>query len=284
MQIINGFSEIAERYDAILCDVWGVIRDGHRLLPDAMDALARFRAKGGRVVLVSNAPRPADDLARQLSAMGAGADSWDGIVTSGDTTRDALTARAPGPVFRLGPDERDEALFAGLDLEFSPLDEAAFVACTGLVDDLNEDPGDYVGVLEAMKARDLEMVCANPDIVVQWGDRLVWCAGALARVYEKMGGRTIVSGKPHAPIYDLAETALANLGFDGSRDRILAIGDGPETDLSGAAGRGIDALFVAGGILGGSLDGQGLSEEGLRTVLDEYGVLPRWAAQSLRWS
>jgi len=284
MQIIDGFSEISDRYDAILCDVWGVIRDGHRLLPEAMDTLARFRADGGTVVLVSNAPRPADDLARQLAAMGAGTDSWDGIVTSGDTTRAALKERAPGPVFRLGPDERDEALFEGLELDFVALEAASFVACTGLVDDLNEDPGDYISLLETMKARDLEMVCANPDIVVQWGDRLVWCAGALARMYEKMGGRTIVSGKPHAPIYDLAENTLSELGFDGKRDRILAIGDGPETDLAGAEGRGIDALFIAGGILGESLDSEGLSEAGLRTALDEYGVLPRWAAQSLRWS
>lgn len=282
MKSAHHLGDIAPHYDAILCDVWGVIRDGHRLLPPAMDALRRFRAEGKYVVLVSNAPRPAGDLARQLAALGAGEGAWDAIVTSGDTTRAALAARVPGPALMIGPEERDAALFDGLGLTFAPLEEARFVVCTGLADDVQETPEDYAGLLHAMKGRDLDMVCANPDIVVQWGDRLVWCAGALARAYEGIGGRTIVSGKPHPPIYDLARQALAEAGFAGGPDRILAIGDGPETDLAGATSQGVDALFIAGGILENDLDGE-FSAGSVAAALDSYGVRARWAAPALVW-
>ncbi len=276
-------SNIADRYDAILCDVWGVIRDGHSLLPGAIDALRQFRETRGPVVLISNAPRPADDLADQLRQMGAPDNAWDAIVTSGDTTRAALRERTPGKAFFIGPEARDDVLFDDLDIEFTTLDAAQFVICTGLVDDLTETPADYADLLASIRERELDMVCANPDIVVQWGDRLIYCAGALARGYEALGGTTIVSGKPHKPIYDLGLSTLQECGFTGGRSKILAIGDGPETDLAGARSFKLDAFFVAGGILGGGSDLTNLSLADMDAALAEYGETARWASPSLEW-
>ena len=283
MKSASHLSKIADRYDAILCDVWGVIRDGHSLLPGAIDALRRFRETRGPVVLISNAPRPGDDLADQLRQMDAPDNAWDAIVTSGDTTRAALRERTPGKAYFVGPEARDDVLFDGLEIEFTTLESAQFVICTGLVDDLNETPADYADLLQAIRERDLDMVCANPDIVVQWGDRLIYCAGALARGYEALGGTTIVSGKPHQPIYDLGVAALQGCGFTGDRSNILAIGDGPETDLAGARAYRLDAFFVAGGILGGGADPTDLSLADMEAALIEYGETARWASPSLKW-
>ncbi|MCF8880576.1 TIGR01459 family HAD-type hydrolase [Hyphobacterium sp. SN044] len=277
-------SEIADRYDAILCDVWGVIRDGRTLLPEAIEALRRYRANHGPVVLISNSPQPAPRVAAQLASMGAPDDAWDDIVTSGDTTLAAIRELGRGPVFHIGPPGYDDALFEFAALDFAPLDDAAYVVCTGLkFDRRDEHPDDYRDMLAAMKARGLPMVCANPDIVVQWGDDLLWCAGALARLYREMGGETVISGKPHTPIYELAFEVLAEAGHHLDRSRVLAIGDGPETDLIGAERNGLDGFFVAGGILGGDLDLDRFDPEAVGSVLEEYGTRCRWAAAQLKW-
>lgn len=280
MKIISGLSDLAARYDVILCDVWGVIRDGRRLLPGAFLALEAFRKRGGRVALVSNAPRPSADLSRQLARLGARDGPWDAIVTSGDAIRHALAARAPGPAFHIGPPGYDDSLFEGLGLDFAGPDQAAFAVCTGLVDDARETPEDYRDLLERLRARDLDFVCANPDIVVQHGDGLIWCAGALARDYEALGGRAVVAGKPHRPVYDLAFERLGIAAPD--MRRVLAIGDGPETDIKGAQVLGADALFIAAGILGDRFNG-GLDAETVKAALAGYGVSARWGAQSLVW-
>jgi HAD superfamily hydrolase (TIGR01459 family) len=277
-------SEIADRYDAILCDVWGVIRDGRMLLPEAIEALRRYRANHGPVVLISNSPQPAPRVAAQLASMGAPDDAWDDIVTSGDTTLAAIRELGRGPVFHIGPPGYDDALFEFAELDFAPLEDAAYVVCTGLkFDRRDEHPDDYRDMLAAMKARGLPMVCANPDIVVQWGDDLLWCAGALARLYREMGGETVISGKPHKPIYELAFEVLAKAGHHLDRSRVLAIGDGPETDLIGAERNGLDGFFVAGGILGGDLDLDRFDLDAVRPALEEYGTSCRWAAAQLKW-
>ncbi|HAQ34354.1 MAG: TIGR01459 family HAD-type hydrolase [Maricaulis sp.] len=284
MQYTPKFSEIADRYDAVLSDVWGVIRDGHAMLPDAVDALRRFRETRGPVILISNSPQPAPRVAAQLKEMGAPDDAWDGIVTSGDTTLAAIRELGPGPVFHIGPSGYDDALFEHADLQRAPLEDAAYVVCTGLnFDRRDEHPDDYRDLLSRMKARGLPMVCANPDIVVQWGDDLLWCAGALARLYQGMGGDTVISGKPHRPIYELAFEALARAGYRGERSRVLTIGDGPETDLAGAERSGLDAFFVAGGILGGDLDLETFNEDAVRDALREYGTGCRYVAHQLKW-
>ncbi|WP_417492508.1 TIGR01459 family HAD-type hydrolase [Maricaulis sp.] len=276
-------SELRDRYDVLYCDVWGVIRDGRRLLPAAIDALIRFRQSGGFVCLVSNSPQRARGLAAHLDQMGMPGGSVDAIVTSGDAIHEELAKRMPGRALRIGPDD-DDALYEGLDIRFTGLAEADFISCTGPDDYWNGKPEDYRSVLEAALERDLDLVCANPDIVVQSGDRLVYCAGAIARLYTQMGGRSIVAGKPHRPIYALARARVEAAGRVCDPGRVLAIGDGPETDIAGALRIGVDALFIADGIHAADLNSDSLDSETVADMLGGYGVQARWWASALAWS
>jgi HAD superfamily hydrolase (TIGR01459 family) len=239
------FSALAGHYDAILSDVWGVVHNGVRATPAACDALRRFRGKGGRVVLITNAPRPSDVVIQQLDGFGVPRDSYDGIVSSGDVTRDVIRSRPGQSVYHIGPG-RDRSIFTGLDVRFAPLDSADYVICSGLEDDETETPDDYRPRLEQMLSRKLFMVCGNPDVVVERGDRLVYCAGAIADLYKAMGGEVLYAGKPYRPIYDAALAKLPEPKPPLSR--ILAIGDSLRTDLAGANTAGLDFLFLTAGI------------------------------------
>ena len=239
--------DIAGRYSALLCDVWGVMHNGIRAFDEAAAALVRARKKGLAVVLITNAPRPYPQVEAQLAALGVPAAAYDRVVTSGDVTRD-LIVQGARRVFHIGPD-RDLSIFDGLDVDLCEEPEAASVVCTGLVDDETETPDDYGDLLMRLRARNLPFICANPDIVVERGDRLIWCAGALARDFSQLGGRTLISGKPHRPIYEAALKAAGEvLGRTVDASEALAIGDGVLTDLKGADQNGIDALYVSGGI------------------------------------
>lgn len=246
-KLIAGLSEVAGDFDAVLCDIWGVVHNGRARHEAACDALVRFRQTHGPVVLISNAPRPAAAVIAQLDALGVPRGAWTAVVTSGDATRAALTERAPGPVWVIGP-ERDRPLFEGIALRYAGPEEAAFICCTGLIDDHHETAEDYRERLQGPASRGLEMICANPDRVVQIGDKLIPCAGAVADVYEALGGKVIMEGKPFAPIYNLALAAVTGAGGPADRRRILAIGDGIATDVRGANGQGLPLLFVAEGI------------------------------------
>lgn len=252
-QTIASIDEIADRYDAVLCDVWGVLHNGRTAYPAACAALQRLKRAGKHVILITNVPKPRGPIPGQLDRAGVPRDAWDAIVTSGDAIRADLATRAPGPMFKIGPDDYDRTLWEGLGLAQAPLSNAAFVAISGLNRD-DETPADYADVLRAAKARDLDLICANPDIVVQFGDRMIWCAGAIARDYEAIGGKVIMAGKPFAPIYDLARKELAEIAKrDVDAKRILCIGDGVVTDIIGAERQGLDSLFIAAGIHGEAL-------------------------------
>ncbi len=242
--ILSGLSEIAGDYDALICDVWGVVHDGVKPHWPAVEALKKFRATRGRVVLLSNAPRPALDIAKQFVKIGVPTDCYDAIVTSGGAAREDLAGRSkhrPLPMMHLGP-PRDRNLYEGLNLELCGPQKAAVVLVTGPYDDENETPDDYAELLSELRSHGLPMICANPDIVVPRGERIVYCAGALARAYEAIGGEALYYGKPHLPIYKAALEAA------GGAKRPLVIGDGLDTDIRGANGAGIDALFVAHGL------------------------------------
>lgn len=252
-EIIASIDAIADRYDAVLCDVWGVLHNGRQAYPAACAALQRLRRAGKHVILITNVPKPRGPIPAQLDRAGVPRDAWDAIVTSGDAIRAELAERAPGPMFKIGPDDYDRTLWEGLGLAQSALSEARFVAISGLNKD-DETPADYADVLRQAKARNLDLICANPDIVVQHGDRMIWCAGAIARDYEALGGRVIMAGKPFAPIYDLARRELAALSATPVLpSRILCIGDGVVTDVAGAQAQGLDCLFIASGIHGEAL-------------------------------
>lgn len=281
---LTGLRPLSARYDLLLCDIWGVVHNGVAAFAAASDALSRFRQRGGTVVLVSNAPRPAESILPQLDGLGVPRAAYDSVVTSGDGTRAALVERAREAVHHIGP-ERDLPLFAGLPLRFAPLDDAAAVVCTGLLDDQRETAEDYRERLELMRSRGLPMICANPDLVVERGDRLVPCAGAVAALYEEMGGAVIYTGKPHRPIYEASlERAAAIAGKPIDPARVLAIGDAIRTDIAGAAAFGIDAILIAGGIhaaelgLAGGLDGKHV-----RRWLAAQGARPIGVMDKLTW-
>ncbi|WP_374274604.1 TIGR01459 family HAD-type hydrolase [Brevundimonas sp.] len=284
---LTGLSEIADRYDVLLCDVWGVIHNGRESWPAPLEALTRFQAEGhGQVVLISNSPRPSQDVVAQLDALNVPREAWRAFVTSGDATRAELARRAPGPAWAIGP-ERDNVLYEGTGVVLTAApDEAALISCTGPYDDATETPEDYRARFEGAVARDLEMICANPDIVVQKGDRLIYCGGALAQLYAAMGGRVTMAGKPHGPIYDLAiKEAEALLGRSVDRSRVLCIGDGVVTDVRGANAQGLDCLFIASGIHGGAARGQDdlVDAEKAADLLRAETTYARYAMLELTW-
>jgi HAD superfamily hydrolase (TIGR01459 family) len=221
----------------------------------------------------------------QLDGLGVPRVAWSALVTSGDVTRTLLAPRAPGPAYRLGPD-RDAPLYAGLGLDFAPLEKARFIACTGPVNDDVETPEDYRELLTAAAARHLPMICANPDRVVQRGKRLVYCGGALAELYETLGGEAIMAGKPYAPIYDASlARASALAGRPVGKDRVLAIGDGVVTDAKGANDQGIDLLFVAAGIHGAEMRGTDgrLDPAAAERLLAAAGAHAAYLTDALSW-
>jgi len=239
--------------------------------------MTAFRRARGPLVILTNAPRPSAIIPKQLDRLGLARAAYDAVVTSGDATRHEIMRRLPAPAYRIGPD-KDDPLFEGLAIDFRPLEDAAFVICTGLVDDLRETPEHYGDLLRAAAARGLEMVCANPDIAVNWGGRMIWCAGALAEIYKGLGGVVVYGGKPHPPVYDLAFEAInAARGHEIERARILVIGDGLKTDILGANNMGLDALLVTGA--GGVFEEEGA----LSPRLEDAGLSVIGAMEALKW-
>ncbi|MES2861357.1 MAG: TIGR01459 family HAD-type hydrolase [Pseudomonadota bacterium] len=279
-------SAVADDYDILLCDVWGVIHNGRESWPEACDALTRFNAHGGHVVLISNSPRPASDVIAQLDALGVPRESWRAFVTSGDATRMELAKRAPGPAWIVGP-ARDDILYEGLDLtRATGAADAAFLSVTGMIDDETETPEDYRAQLTEAAARDLELICANPDRIVQRGDKIIYCGGSLADLYESLGGRVTMAGKPYGPIYALAlAEAEQLLGRAVNRSRVLCIGDGVITDVLGANQQALDCLFIAQGIHGDAARGEdgALSPAHAAALLTAETTYARYAALDLLW-
>ncbi|MCO4318671.1 TIGR01459 family HAD-type hydrolase [Phyllobacterium sp. 21LDTY02-6] len=271
---LQRIDDVMDRYDVLLCDVWGVLHNGVASFAPANAALQRAREAGLTVVLITNAPRRFDSVAAQIHALGVPEAAYDRIVTSGDVTRE-LIRKAPRQLFHLGPD-RDLTLYDGLDVELVEEREANGVVCTGFYDDETETPEDYAEMLTRFRSRDLPFICANPDIVVERGDRLIWCAGALARDYGQLGGRTLIAGKPHRPIYEAAIAAAGEArGAAVAHDRVLAIGDGMLTDVKGADLFGLDVLYISGGIHAGDYVMGGVHDvEKLTAFLEKHGSNP----------
>lgn len=272
--ILSGLSELAGPYDALICDVWGVVHNGVHAFAPAVDALKRYRATGGKVVLLTNAPRPPHCIEPQLGELGVSADCYDAIVTSGGAARADLARRGPLKLMHLGPD-RDTPVFEGLDVTLAGPEEADLVLCTGLFDDDTETPEHYRETFAKLLARDLTMICANPDVIVQRGHKLIYCGGALAEAYEKLGGKVVFFGKPHAPIYADALAAAGNPA------RPLVVGDALATDIKGANRMGHDALFVMGGIHAADITDR--TPEGVARFLASEGLTARAAIPFLAW-
>jgi HAD superfamily hydrolase (TIGR01459 family) len=282
--LIDRFSTLAPHYDIVLCDIWGVVHNGVTVHVEACDALGRYRAGGGTVILVTNAPRPSPWVVNQLDRLEVPAGSYDDVMTSGDLTRKVVADRKGGAVFHIGP-RRDLTIFDGLNVRFAPVEAAQYVVCSGLFDDTTETPDNYRDLMATMRGRGLFMVCANPDLVVERGNERLYCAGALADLYGAMGGDVLYAGKPHRPIYDaaLAKAATAR-GVAASPGRTLAIGDSLRTDMMGAQEFGIDGLFVSGGIHADELgQRESPSRDALSAIFAAAGVTPRSVTPRLAW-
>lgn len=255
-RILRSFAEVSATYDLALVDLWGCVHNGEDIYPAAEAALIAFRKGGGRVILVTNAPRPEAGVRARLDEMGLSPDAYDAIATSGDAAQQGMLMGAVGTkVWHLGPD-KDDGFFTDLPdwagdypaIERVSFEDAEGVVCTGPFEELTETPEDYRGRLLAAKARGLKLLCANPDIVVDYGETRIYCAGAIAQLYDQMGGESLYFGKPHPPIYDLARRHAQRIGVAFAEDRIIAIGDGIQTDVKGGMAEGVDTLFITGGL------------------------------------
>jgi HAD superfamily hydrolase (TIGR01450 family) len=274
-QRIHSFSEITAHYDVVLCDVWGVLHNGVEAFAYASEALAEARGAGLTVVLITNSPRPFPGVKVQIRGLGVLDDAYDRIVTSGDVTR-ALIASGPDKIYFIGAD-KDHPLLDGLGVEAVSLEEAGIVVCAGLRDDENETAEDYRAELSALAARHLPFICANPDLVVERGHRLIPCAGALAKFYEDLGGSTLIAGKPHRPIYEKSLAEVREVRGDFDTARVIAIGDGMPTDVRGAEGCGLDVLYISGGIHAQEyVEGGKTDEAKLNAFLTREGATPKW--------
>ena len=282
--LIPHFSTLAPNYDVVLCDVWGVVHNGITAFLPACEALKRARDGGATVVFITNAPRPNEGVARQIERFHVPRDTYDAIVSSGDVTCGEIKQRPGQSLFHMGP-ERDHSIFAGLDVTFAPLESADYVVCSGLDDDEAESPEAYRARLELMLKRKLFMICGNPDMVVERGDRLVYCAGSIADLYESMGGEVLYAGKPYAPIYEMAlAKAEALRGRKPALNRVLAIGDSVRTDLKGARTAGVDFLFVTSGIHAEELGGRDRPDTAaLQATFAAAGGVPKAVMRQLVW-
>lgn len=251
-QIITALSDVSDRYSAVFCDLWGCLHNGVAAYPAAIKSLQDFRTKGGRVILLTNAPRPKSDVMAQLTRMGVPQDAWDDIVTSGQATQYAMLGGLIGTdIHHIGA-KKDLRFFTDFDADMPKasinrvaINQSTGIICTGLANDATESPDDYRAVLLQAKTLDLPMLCANPDVTVHVGDKLLYCAGALAKDYQAMGGKVFYFGKPYPPIYDLARQKLASWDVEGN---ILCIGDGINTDVLGASGEALDCLYITSGV------------------------------------
>jgi HAD superfamily hydrolase (TIGR01459 family) len=282
--LIPHFSALAPDYDVFLCDVWGVVHNGVVSFPAACDALMRARAQGKTVVFITNAPRPGDSVIRQIDQLKVPHEAYDDIVSSGDVTRDVIIQRKGQSLCHIGP-PRDQPIFAGLPVKFAPLESADYVVCSGLDEDDTETPEDYRPRLEIMLKRKLFMLCGNPDLVVERGDRLVYCAGSIADLYATMGGEVLYAGKPYRPIYEMAlKKAEAVSGRKIDIKRVMAIGDSVRTDLKGARAFGVDMLFLTAGIHAEEFGGRDTPDNDvMSTVFAAAGEAPTAVMKHLVW-
>ena len=279
-KVITAFKEIFHNYDAIFCDLWGCLHDGVESFPNALLSLKNFKRKGGVVVLITNAPRPNFSVKAQIDKLGITNEFYDSIITSGDAAQLGLFSGNFGTnVYHMGP-KRDLSFFDinskrmanPVDIKLVELEKAESIVCTGLFDDQIETPEDYTNFIKESVKKKLKLLCINPDMMVDYGEKRLWCAGAIAAAYSVAGGIPIYFGKPHTPIYEMAYRELYALGHEISKNRILCVGDGINTDILGGNKQGLDTLFVCGGLASFEL---GVTKE---EPIPKYQILKKFLA------
>lgn len=282
IKIIDTLAQISNQYDAVFCDIWGVIHNGRAQFPNAIIALKAFREQGKKVILISNSPRPSPHIPPQLQTMDIDNSCYDAIVTSGDAT--IMTAREYGQsAYRLGP-PKDDIFFSAIGVNYVDIDKAQYIVCTGPRDDLNESAESYRDELAQLVKHNLPFICANPDKMVQHGDKIIPCGGALADIYEELGGKVVMAGKPYSPIYEMVlKEATKLLGHTPDNSKILCIGDGLKTDVLGANNQNYDCLFIADGIHANDMkDENGLSATKTQAFLENAGLKAKYGMEFLK--
>ncbi|MGC6512727.1 MAG: TIGR01459 family HAD-type hydrolase [Parvibaculales bacterium] len=279
---ISGIEALRADYDVLLCDVWGVIHNGLSLFDGVNQALTDWRKSGGKVVLLTNAPRPATTVQKRLDALKLARTAYDDILSSGDAARDMLIDRAAqGQACHFVGADKDTDLITGIEIPLVDVEQADFILLTGMANDAEETPEDYRAAIETWHHHDLPLICANPDRVVQIGDKVMYCAGALAEIYEQMGGEVIWLGKPYLPIYKTAAARIAKLtGVE--KSRVLAVGDGHKTDVPGANAAGYDVLYITGG-LAETLDHPPETPTEAADFLSQHHAFARYFLKHLVW-
>ena len=256
INIISKFNQISTRYKSVFCDLWGCLHNGKESFDDSLKALLSFKKNGGIVILLTNAPRPSETVIKQIEKLGITKHYFDGIVTSGDAAQlELFSGKFGHKVFHIGA-KRDLSFFeispklfsSPINVNLVDISRASSIVCTGLFNDLVEEPSDYEQIISEGVSRQLPFLCANPDIQVDFGDQRLWCAGAIAEGYKKAGGVSLYFGKPHKPIYDLALKKLHEINSSIDKSEIICIGDGIFTDILGGADYDLDTLFVSGGL------------------------------------
>jgi len=274
-EIIN-FSEVSEEYDALICDVWGVIHNGRELFSGINECLKNYKVNNRVIILLSNAPRPAIYVEKMLESLGFKRELYNDIITSGDLTKKSLNDNLFGTnCFHIGPD-RDLNIFDDTKVKRVDFDEADFIFVTGLFDDESEDEDDYIDLLSKAKERGMILVCANPDLLVQRGDELIPCAGLISKKYDEIGGKTVNIGKPFSPIFEEA-ISLIERTKKIKKSRILVIGDGLDTDIKGANLINLDSLLVLGGLFSNN------SKDKIIESIENKGIYPNYFANELKW-
>ncbi len=284
--LLKKFKEISDNYEAIFCDLWGCIHDGKKIFPEAAQSLAEFKKTGGKVILLTNAPRPSHEVSNQLRSLGLSDTLYDDIVTSGDATREQMFEGLAGEfIFHLGP-EKDLSFFDSgtydsqtkKQVSLVPLEKASGIVCTGLFNDLTETPENYSDLINFGVKQKLKLLCANPDMKVDFGRKRIWCAGGIAKKYSDAGGKTFYFGKPYSAIYEKAFQKLKLLKKNVERKNILCIGDGINTDIKGGIMNGFKTLFICGGLSNEELQVFPESPEPqqaiLKRFLESYNLTP----------
>jgi HAD superfamily hydrolase (TIGR01459 family) len=277
--VLASIADLSATRKAWLCDIWGVLHNGVRIFEPAVAACLAFRRRGGAIVLISNTPKPSPEIIEHLRELGMPDDAYNALVTSGDVTRDLVIKYAAEPMFRLGP-ERDRGFFDNLPVRFVPAGEAALILCTGLFEDEHETPEDYDEMLWGFAARNVPMICGNPDVIVERGNRLIYCAGALAARYSALGQPVIQAGKPYSPIY---EAAFQKLPASIKPEDVLAIGDGIDTDIKGASANGLDAVYIASRVHLKEVDAEAFTPQAVRSLFKDRPFQALAALPQLAW-
>ncbi len=277
--ILKSISQISDKYEAWFCDIWGVLHNGKTVYREALEACQEFKKTGKSIILITNAPKTRMFVEAKLKELKIPESCYDDIVTSGDVTQELIKQYSKKPLFHLGP-EGDESIFEGIDIKFSTKEKAQVILCSGLMDDENETPEIYRDDLKNFVNKNIPMICANPDIQVERGDRLIYCAGALAKLYADLGGVALYAGKPHCKIYEAAFKKLNNIKSGIDPKKVLCIGDGINTDIHGARNNGLDAIFIASNIY---VKQKSLNRDLLLELFGQIKEKPIAAQNSLVW-